>query len=53
MRFRPLHSARSALEPLRQVGEAALVCTDIDGMERVKLTELRWFYDGPAKKRAL
>jgi hypothetical protein len=37
------------LEPLREDGEAALVCADIEGMESVTLTEI-WFYWGGAEK---
>ena len=34
------------LEPLRTDGAASLVCTDIEGMEAVKLKEIRFFWGG-------
>jgi len=34
------------LEPLRTDGPAALVCTDVDGMEWIKLKEIHFFWGG-------
>ncbi|MBW2619542.1 MAG: hypothetical protein JRC92_11770 [Deltaproteobacteria bacterium] len=34
------------LDPLRTDGAASLVCTDIEGMEAVKLKEIRFFWGG-------
>lgn len=38
-----------ALAPLRDKGRAALVCSDVDGMEEVRLVELRINYKNPLK----
>lgn len=37
------------LEPLREKGKAALVCSDVDGIEEVRLVELRVNYKNPLK----
>jgi len=34
------------LEPLRSAGRAALVCRDIDGLERIQLVEVQLLIDG-------
>jgi hypothetical protein len=39
------NTGKYTLEPLRTDGEASLVCTDVDGMEWVKLKEI-WYYWG-------
>jgi len=39
-------TAKYTLEPLRQEGKAALACTDVEGMEWVRLTEIRYFWGG-------
>lgn len=41
-----LGAAMYTLDPLRDDGDAALACTDIEGMEWVKLTEIRYFWKG-------
>ena len=38
-------TGKYTLEPLRTDGEASLVCTDIDGMEWIRLKEI-WYYWG-------
>lgn len=38
--------AKYTLEPLRELGEPALVCTDVDGMESVILTEIHFMWGG-------
>ena len=38
--------AKYTLEPLRDEGAASLICSDIDGMEWVKLTEIRYLWGG-------
>jgi hypothetical protein len=40
--------AKYTLEPLRQDGQAALVCSDIEGLEWVVLKEIQYFWGGPA-----
>jgi hypothetical protein len=39
-------TAKYTLDPLRHEGEASLVCSDIDGMEWAKLTEIRYYWGG-------
>ena len=39
-------SAKYTLEPLRRDGHASLVCSDIDGMEWARLTEIRYYWGG-------
>lgn len=39
-------TGKYTLEPLRTDGPAALVCTDVDGMEWVKLKEIHFFWGG-------
>lgn len=41
--------SKYTLEPLRESGEVSLACTDIEGMEWVRLTEVRLFWGGPHK----
>lgn len=38
--------SKYSLEALREQGEAALVCSDVPGMEWMKLTELRFYWGG-------
>jgi hypothetical protein len=35
------------LEPLRTLGDRSLVCTDVEGIEQVKLKELQYDWGGP------
>ncbi|MCB2141485.1 hypothetical protein KQH29_00935 [bacterium] len=42
--------SRFSLEPLRESGAASLICTDVDGMEEVKLKEIRFFRGGLFKE---
>jgi hypothetical protein len=42
---------RYTLEPLREKGEAALACGDVDGMESVVLTEVQFFWGGEQKEK--
>lgn len=35
------------LEPLRTLGDQSLVCSDVDGIEQVKLRELQYDWGGP------
>lgn len=39
--------SKYTLEPLRADGKASLVCTDMDGMEWVKLREIQYYWGGP------
>jgi len=39
-------TAKYTLEPLRTDGPASLVCTDVDGMEWVRLVEVHYFWGG-------
>ncbi len=39
-------TAKYTLEPLRTDGPASLVCTDVDGMEWVRLVEVQYFWGG-------
>ncbi len=43
---RPASGRRYTLEPLRRRGAAALACTDIPGIEWIKLKEIRFFWGG-------
>ena len=38
------------LEPLQTDGEASIVCTDVEGMEWVRLKELQFFWGGAEKE---
>ena len=42
--------SRFSLEPLREAGAESLVCSDIDGMEKVTLKEIRFFRGGEFKE---
>lgn len=42
--------SRFSFEPLRKDGAASLVCSDVDGMERVRLKEVRFFHGGEFKE---
>jgi hypothetical protein len=39
-------TAKYTLSPLGEDGEASLVCSDVEGMEWVKLTEIRYYWGG-------
>jgi len=39
-------TSKYTLEPLRTRGALSLVCTDVDGMEWVRLKEIRYFWGG-------
>jgi len=39
-------TGKYTLEPLRTDGEASVVCTDVDGMEWVRLKEIQFFWGG-------
>ena len=39
-----------SLDPLKNHGEAAIVCSDIDGMEWVKLKEIHYYWGGSEKE---
>jgi len=39
-------TAKYTLDPLREQGEASLVCSEVDGMQWVKLTEIRYLWRG-------
>ncbi len=41
------------LEPLVRDGEAALICSDIDGIEWIKLKEIAYFWGGPEKEKEI
>ncbi len=43
-------TAKYSLEPLRTDGEASIVCTDVDGMEWVRLKEIQYFWGGAEKE---
>jgi hypothetical protein len=43
-------TAKYTLEPLKRNGEAALVCSDVEGMEWVVLTELHFYWGGPFRE---
>lgn len=40
-------TAKYTLEPLRKDGPAALVCSDVEGMEWIRLKEIQYFWGGP------
>lgn len=42
-------ASKYTLEPLRESGAASLVCTDVEGVDWVRLTEVRLFWGGPHK----
>ena len=39
-------TSKYTLEPLRQEGKTALACTDVEGIEWVRLTEIRYLWGG-------
>jgi len=43
----PPGKAKFTLDPLRTDGDRSLVCSDIDGMESVVLTEVQYLWGGP------
>lgn len=43
-------TVKYTLEPLRADGEASIVCTDVDGMEWVRLKEVQYFWGGAEKE---
>jgi hypothetical protein len=43
-------TGKYTLEPLRTDGEASIVCTDVDGMEWVRLKEIQYSWGGAEKK---
>lgn len=49
LRF-PAGAPTFTLGPLRTDGEAALVCTDVEGMEAVVLRELHLYWGGPEQE---
>jgi hypothetical protein len=46
-------TGKYTLEPLREDGPASLACTDIEGMEWVKLTEVHFFWGGTEDEREI
>jgi len=40
-------TAKYTLEPLRADGAASLVCSDVEGMEWIRLKEIQYFWGGP------
>ncbi|MBI3184654.1 MAG: hypothetical protein HYZ28_21160 [Myxococcales bacterium] len=40
-------TAKYTLEPLKKLGEAALVCSDVEGMEWIRLVEIHYYWGGP------
>jgi len=43
-------TAKYTLKPLQTDGEASIVCTDVEGMEWVRLKELQFFWGGAEKE---
>ena len=43
-------TGKYTLGPLQTNGEASIVCTDVDGMEWVKLREIQFFWGGAEKE---
>ena len=43
----PASSSKYKLDPLREVGEDSLVCSDVDGLESVVLKEVHYAWGGP------
>ena len=43
-------TGKYTLEPLRTDGDASVVCTDVDGMEWVRLKEIQFFWGGAEKE---
>ncbi len=43
-------TCKFSLEPLRRDGPASVVCTDVDGMDWVRLQEIRYFRGGTEKE---
>ena len=43
-------TCKFTLEPLRRDGPASVVCTDVDGMDWVRLQEIRYFRGGTEKE---
>lgn len=46
-------TGKYTLDPLRKDGPASLVCTDVEGMEWVKLTEVHFFWGGTEEEREI
>lgn len=44
--FFPAGTEKFTLDPLRDYGEASLVCTDIPGLDWIRLREVQFFYGG-------
>ncbi len=43
-------TAKYTLKPLQTNGEASIVCTDVDGMEWVRLKEIQFYWGGAEKE---
>ena len=43
-------TGKYTLEPLRNGGDTSIVCTDVDGMEWVRLKEIQFFWGGSEKE---
>jgi hypothetical protein len=43
-------TGKYTLEPLRNGGDTSIVCTDVDGMEWVRLKEIQFFWGGGEKE---
>ena len=43
-------TGKYTLEPLRTHGESSIICTDVDGMEWVRLKEIQFFWGGAEKE---
>ena len=43
-------TGKYTLEPLRSDGDTSIVCTDVDGMEWVRLKEVQYFWGGAEKE---
>ena len=43
-------TAKYTLEPLRRIGPASVVCTDVDGMEWVRLKEIQFMWGGAERE---
>lgn len=46
-------SGKYTLEPLRKDSSASIVCTDVEGMDWVKLTEVHFFWGGTEGEREI
>ncbi len=42
----PRSNKKYSLEPLKADGPASLVCTDVDGIDEIRLTEITYFWGG-------